>query len=270
MARPGNSTAGFQQCSALGAIVLGFIGIVGLEGTVRAESLTVAAAPSLKAAFQEIVPMFEHEYGATVSVLYGPSPVLRREIEKGAPIDVFLPASEEEVLKLHRKGLTINGGPQVYAQTSLVLVTSTASPAMSVSFHEVLPNRAMRIALADPEKSALGSITARALAKLDAGYKRRFNLFYAQHGEDVVQVVRSGLAEVGIVYRVDAINSGQVRIIDEAPAGAHVPVRFGEAVVWTCREESMKVAEEFFDFIASPRIQKLLLKYGFDPVPSKN
>jgi molybdate transport system substrate-binding protein len=71
-----------------------------------------------------------------------------------------------------------------------------------------------------------------------------------------------------IIYRVDAINSGQVRIIDEAPAGRQTPVQFGKAVVWTCRNSSLNAAEEFFAFITSPRVQKLLLTYGFDSVAS--
>jgi hypothetical protein len=60
---------------------------------------------------------------------------------------------------------------------------------------------------------------------------------------------------VGIVYRVDAINNGQVWIIDEAPAGTDTPVQFGQAVVWICWKASLGVAEEFSDFIMSPRIQ---------------
>jgi molybdate transport system substrate-binding protein len=250
------------------AIISGLAGIVGTVERVQAENLTVGAAHSLKAPFQEILPMFESEYGATVRVVYGPSQTLRRQIEKGAPIDVFLPDAVEEVEKLEKKGLTLNGGPRIYAQTSLVLVMSTASLAISSSFRDVLPNRATRIALGDPKTSALGEITARTLAKLDPTYKNRSHLLHAQHSDDIVNLVYTGEADVGVVYRVDAINSGQVRIIDEAPAGKHTPVQFGQAVVWTCRNESRNVAEEFFDFIMSPRIQKLLLKYGFDSVPS--
>jgi molybdate transport system substrate-binding protein len=96
----------------------------------------------------------------------------------------------------------------------------------------------------------------------------RSHLLHAQHSDDIVNLVHTGEADVGVGYRVDAINSGQVRIIDEAPAGTHTPVQFGQAVVWTCRNESLSAAEKFFDFIMSPRIQKLLLKYGFDSVPS--
>jgi molybdate transport system substrate-binding protein len=79
-------------------------------------------------------------------------------------------------------------------------------------------------------------------------------------------MIRKGQAEVGMVYRVDAIqHSGQVRIIDETPVGTYTPVRFGQAIVSTCRDESRAAAEQFSDFFMSPRIQKLLLKYGFEP-----
>lgn len=250
---------------AIAVVVTGLAGVIGTGESVRGETLTVGAAHSLKAPFQEIVPLFEREYGVTMQVLYGPSQTLRRQIEKGEPIDVFLPEGVEEVQKLHKKGLTLNGGPRIYAQTSLVLVMATASPLTSISLRDVPPRRASRMALGDPSTSALGEITARALTKLD--YKSRYHLLHAQHTGDIVNLVHAGVADVGIVYRVDAINSGQVRIIDEAPAGRHTPVQFGQAVVWTCRDESLSAAEKFFDFIMSPRIQKLLLKYGFDSVP---
>jgi molybdate transport system substrate-binding protein len=260
--------AGIRKFIGTMAILSGLAGVVAYGENVRAESLTVGAAPSMKAAFQAIVPMFESEYGATVRVVYGPSQTLRRQIEKGAPIDVFLPAGLEDVEKLHKKGMTLKGGPRIFAQTSLVLVMSATSSAMPISFRDVLPDRTIRIVLGDPKTSALGEITARALTKLDPAYDSHARLLYAQHAEDIVNQVHTGEADVGIVYRVDAINNGQVRIIDEAPSGTHTPVQFGEAVLWTCRKASLGVAKEFLDFMVSPRIQKLLLKYGFDAVPS--
>src|SRR5215831_5505857 len=250
------------------AIVSGFVGVIGIGESVKGEILTGAAAHSLKAPFQEIVPIFENEYGATIRVVYGPSQTLRRQIEQGASIDVFLPEAAEEVEKLEIKGLTLNGGSRVYAQSSLVLVMARDSRATSVDFRAALPDRAIRIALVDPKTSALGEITARALKHLDPMYRNRSQLLLAKHSDDVLTLVHTGEADVGIVNRVDAINSSLVHIIDEAPAGRQTVVRFGRAVVWTCRNESRGIAEDFFDFIMSPRIQKLLLKYGFDSAPA--
>ena len=245
-------------------ILVTWMGMPG--GAVQAEPLAIAATPSLKPAFREIIPMFENEYGVKVTVEYGPSQVLRRQIEQGAPIDVFLPGAVDELEILHHKGLTLNGAPCIYAQTSLVLVMAASSRALAVSLHDEHANRTTRLVLGDPQTSALGAITSRALTMLDPAFKQRFKTIYARQSDEVMHAVQDGNADVGIVFRVDAIGNGHVRIIDETPAGAHITVRFGEAVVWTCRDESRAAAEQFSRYFASPRIQKLLLKYGFEPV----
>jgi molybdate transport system substrate-binding protein len=201
-----------------------------------------------------------------------PSKALSRQIEQGAPIDVFLAAGIDDVAHLYKKGLTLNGKPRVYAQTSLALVMSAESLATLVSFHDALPNRTTRIALGNPRISALGDITARTLSKSNQAYmdKNRSNIIYASHSEDIIQLIHAGKADVGLVYRVDAINGGEVRISDETPAGSYTPVQFGQTVVWTCRESVREIATEFSDFLMTPRIQKLLLNYGFDAMASNN
>lgn len=85
--------------------------VVGTWKPIQAESLTVGAPPTLRAAFSDILPLFEQEYGEKVHIDYTPSKTLLRQIEKGAPIDVFLSAGIEEVEYLHKKGLTLNGPP---------------------------------------------------------------------------------------------------------------------------------------------------------------
>ena len=247
----------------------GILGVVSFGNHAQAKTLTIGAPPSMKAALQEIVPMFEGEYGAEVKVVYGASPALRRQIENGAPIDVFLAASFEDVKRLHDKKMTLYGGPRTYAKTSLVLVMSSTSYAMGVSFSEALPNKGIRIALGDPDNSSLGKITDQALANHNPVYKNRKNrrkVLHAEHAEHIVKLIHNGKVDMGIVYRVDAINNGEVLIIDENPAGMHVPIQLGQAVVSTCRKESLPLAQNFFDFLLSPRIQRLLLKYGFDSV----
>jgi molybdate transport system substrate-binding protein len=252
----------------LNVAILGLIAIVGIYEPVQAESLSVGAPPSLRSAFSEILPMFEREYGAAVNIVYSPSKTLLREIEKGAPIDVFLSAGIEEAEYLHKKGLTLNGRPRIYAQTSLVLVMSSDSQATHMSLRDALTSQKTRIALGDPHTSSLGDVTARALSKMYPAYKNRPNVIYAPHSEDIMDLIRRGKSEVGLVYRVDSINSGYVRISDEDPFGVLVPVRFGQAVASTCRPALRPTAEQFSAFLMTPRIQKLLVKYGFDSVPT--
>ena len=249
------------------AAVIGANAIVASGLPVQAESLTVGAPPSLRPAFSEILPMFEREYGAPIHIVYTPSKTLLRQIEKGAPIDVYLSAGKEEVEYLHKKGMTLNGRPRIYAQTSLVLVMSSDSPSALMSLRDAFQNRSLRIAIGDPQTSSLGDATARALSKLFPTYKSRPNLVYAPHSEDIMDLIRAGRADVGLVYRVDSINSGHVRISDEDPFGILVPIQFGQAVASTCRASLRAVAEQFSSFLMTPRIQKLLVKYGFDAAP---
>jgi molybdate transport system substrate-binding protein len=106
-----------------------------------------------------------------------------------------------------------------------------------------------------------------ALSKSYPGYKNRPNIVYAPHSEDIMDLVRRGKSDVGLVYRVDSISSGYVRISDEDPFGVLVPVQFGQAIASTCRPALRSAAEQFSSFLMTPRIQKLFVKFGFDSVP---
>src|SRR6187549_2999022 len=204
------------------ALLAGVASIPVVSPPARGESLTVGAPPSLRPAFSEILPMFEREYDAPITIVFTPSKTLLRQIEKKAPIDMFLSAGIEEVEYLHKKGLTLNGPPRIFAQTSLVLVMSSDSSAALMSLRDALANRSIRIALGDPQTSSLGDVTARVLAKLSPAYKSRPNILYASHSDDIMNLIRTGKADVGLVYRVDSINTGHVRISDEDPIGTFV------------------------------------------------
>ena len=245
----------------------GLTAIFTTSESAHADTLTVGAPPSLRAAFSEILPMFEREYGAEVNVVYAPSKTLLYQVEQGASIDVFLSAGVSEVEHLHKKGMTLNGRPRIYAHTSIVLVMATDSPAMFISLHDALSNQSTRIALGDAKVSSLGDITAQALTQLYPRYKRRPHVLYASHSEDIINLIARGKADVGVIYRVDSISSAQVRISDDAPFGTYVPIGFAQAVVSTCRASLRSVAEQFSDFLMTPRIQLLLVKYGFDSPP---
>lgn len=239
--------------------------VVAIFSPAQAEPLTVGAPPSLKAALNEILPMFEQEYGAAVKVVYTPSKTLLRQVEKGAAIDVFLSAGVEEVEHLFNKGRTVNGRPRVFAQTSLVLVMSAESTATSVSLRDALADQSTRIAVGNPDTSYLGEVTARELAKLYPTYKRRAHLLYASHSEEILDLITTGKADVGLVYRANMINNGDVRMSDELPVGRAVSIQFGQAVVSNCRASMRNVAEQFSDFLMQHRIEMLFVEHGFDP-----
>ena len=147
----------------------------------------------------------------------------------------FLSAGLEEVEYLHKRALTLNRPRMLRANVPRPRDVVGLPGLGRFPFRDALPGRTTRIALGDPQTSSLGDVTARALTKLYPTYKGRSNILYAPHSEDIMNLIRTGKADVGLVYRVDSINSGHVRISDEDPSGTLVPIQFGQAVAWTCR-----------------------------------
>jgi molybdate transport system substrate-binding protein len=234
----------------------------GIAGA-QPETFTIAAANSVKDALRKILPLFEAEHPQIhVRVIYGPSQTLRKQIEEGAPVDVFLPSLLEEIDQLDHKGLVIRGTTRVYAGTSLVLITGTTLPAPVRSIEDLRTVPVRRIAIGDPKSSSVGKVAAQFLkhTKLEPALKSQY--VFGEHSRAVLDLVAKGEAEIGVVYRTDAVTETRVRILDTAPADSHHPVRYGMAVVWTAR--NLSGAADFIQFMLSPPIQAQLTEFGFD------
>ncbi|MCS6262923.1 MAG: molybdate ABC transporter substrate-binding protein [Nitrospira sp.] len=243
------------------------IGITGVVPSAQAqpETLTIAAANSLKDALRKVLPRFEAKHPAiNVRVIYGPSQSLRKQIEEGAPVDVFLPSLFEEIDQLETKGLIIQGTKRAFAGTSLVLITGSALPAPVRTIHDLETVPVRRIAIGDPKTSSVGKVAAQFLkySKLEPKLKSQY--VFGEHSRAVLDLVAKGEAEVGVVYRTDAASNDKVRILDTAPVESHTPVRYGVAAVWTAKNVSG--AGDFIEFLLAPQTQALFQEYGFDRV----
>jgi len=229
------------------------------------ETLTIAAANSLKDALRKILPLFETAHrNINVRVIYGPSQTLRSQIEQGAPVDIFLPSLFEEIDQLEAKGLIIQGTKRAFAATSLVLITGTALPAPISTIQDLQTIPIRRIAVGDPKTSSVGKVSTQFLkySKLEPKLKSQYVL--GEHSRAVLDLVAKGEAEIGVVYRTDAISNPGVRILDTAPVGSHTPVRYGVAAAWTA--QNITAAGDFIEFLLSPAIQPHLQEFGFDRV----
>jgi molybdate transport system substrate-binding protein len=232
------------------------------------ETLTIAAANSLRDALRTLLPAFESQHPeVTVRVIYGPSQSLRKQIEEGAPVDVFLPSLAEEIDQLDKKGLIIQGTKHIYGGTSLVLITSPVLPAPVRTIEDLRSIPIRRIAVGDPKTSSVGKVAAQFLkfSKLDPTLKSQY--VYGEHSRAVLDLVAKGEAEIGVVYRTDAITDSHVRILDTAPTESHSPIQYGVAIVWTAR--NISGAGDFIEFLLSSRTQEELKKYGFDQAQDK-
>lgn len=229
------------------------------------ETLTITAANSLREALRKVLPLFESQHPEiNVRVIYGPSQTLRSQIEQGAPVDVFLPSLLEEVDQLEKKGLIIQGTKRAYAGTSLVLIAGTALPAPVASIRDLETVTVRRIAVGDPKTSSVGKVAAQFLKHSNLEPRLKSQYVFGEHSRAVLDLVAKGEAEVGVVYRTDAVSNPKVRVLDQAPVESHTPVRYGVATVWTAR--NISGAADFIEFLLAPQTQALLQEYGFDRV----
>lgn len=222
------------------------------------EPLTIGADSSLEVAFKELLPLFEHEYGQPVQVVYGPSKWLRSAIVKGRAIDVLITSTKE--LTLLQQANLLSNQPQFIAETSLVLVSSEILPTFYSSFREMLDDRHVKIAVADSRFSSLGELTSQLLMMPRSA--KRASLVYTRDGKDISKFLRLGKADVGIMYRADAINRGAHILEEFTPAFND---RIGAGITTTAKKSLQSVAKAFVDFMSSTRVQLILAKYGYEP-----
>jgi molybdate transport system substrate-binding protein len=150
----------------------------------------------------------------------------------------------------------------VYAGTSLVIITGKTFPAPVGSLQELQTVPVRRIAIGDPKTSSVGKVAVQFLkyAKLEPKLKSQY--VFGEHSRAVLDLVAKGEAEIGVVYRTDAIAEEQVKILDTAPEDSHTPVRYGVAAVWTAK--NISGAGDFIEFLLSAQIQEQLKQFGFD------
>lgn len=238
------------------------------QAQAQPETLTIAAANSVKDALRKVLPQFESQHPEIrLRVIYGPSQSLRKQIEEGAPVDVYLPSLVEEIDQLEKKGLIIQGTKRVYAGTSLVVITGKILPAPVTSIQDLRSIPVRHIAVGDPKTSSVGKVAAQFLKFTQLEPKLKSQYVYGEHSRAVLDLVAKGEAEIGVVYRTDAVADDQVRILDTAPPDSHTPVRYGVAAVWTAR--NISGAGDFIQFLLSNPVQSQLKQYGFDPANSE-
>jgi len=229
------------------------------------ETLTIAAANSLKDALRKVLPLFEAQYPeSNLRIVYGPSQTLRTQIEQGAPVDIYLPSLAEEIDQLEQKGLIVQNSKRIYAGTALVLIAGATLPSPITSVQDLHTTPARRIAIGDPKTSSVGKVAAQFLqySKLEPKLKSQY--VFGEHSRAVLDLVANGEADIGIVYRTDAALSKKVRILDTTPAESHAPVQYGVALPWTAK--NISGAGDFVEFLLTPQVQTLLQHYGFDRV----
>jgi molybdate transport system substrate-binding protein len=232
----------------------------------KQNEILVSAAVSLKNAFKDIGALFEKRTGVRVRFNLGASGLLQKQIETGAPVDVFASAGASQMDALQAKGLILENSRRDFARNALVLVVPAESSGSIHSFADLARPEVKRIAIGSPKTVPAGQYARQTLESLKLWDKLQPRLVLAENARQILDYVVRGEAEAGIMYASDVLDvPTQVAIAARAPEKSHSPIVYPIAIVKESSERGN--AQRFVDLTLSSEGQAILAKYGFLKAP---
>jgi molybdate transport system substrate-binding protein len=233
-----------------------------LSGAAAAADVTVFAAASLREAFDAAASDFQKATGHRVIASYAGSNALARQVESGAPADLFISADADWIDYLERRGLARPGSRVNLLANELVLV----APADSTVQLKLAPGvdmlRALgpkRIALADPDVVPAGKYAKAAFMKLGVWGAVQLRVATADNVRAALALVARGETALGVVYRTDAVADRGVRIVDVFPPGTHPAIVYP---MLRLRHESA-AADQLAAWLRGMQARAVFQRFGF-------
>lgn len=221
--------------------------------------LTVAAASDLTPAFQEIGRAFEATYPTKVVFMFGSTGLLTKQIENGAPVDVFAAANVSYIEQLDQKGLIVPDSKKIYARGRITLWTPNESTVRFQSIADLARPEIQRIAIANPDHAPYGLAARQALESAGIWERVKPKLVYGDNIRQTLQYAETGSVDVAIVALSLSIQShGRWTVI---PEELHQPLDQGLGIIKSSQHQ--QAARAFAAFLRGPEAQAIMKKYGF-------
>ncbi len=231
-------------------------------GDPPSERILVSAAISLKDGFEEIGRLLESRSGIASDFNFGASGILQKQIEAGAPVDVFASAGEKEMDDLQAKGYILKETRHDFAGNDLELIVPNGHKPVPSSFPDLSNPAFRRLAIGNPKTVPAGHYAEQTLRSLGIWGTVQPRVIMAEDVRQVLDYVMRGEVDAGIAYATDVpIARGRVLDVARAPARTHDPILYPIAVVKDTRRKA--AALRFVDTVLSAEGQKVLAKYGF-------
>ena len=259
----------FRACFRfyLTAACAGSLAICGLPAAAGAQDheIVVGAAISLKEAFSELGSDYLRRTGNKVDFTFAASGELVRQIEAGAPIDVFASAAEREMDDLQAKHLIDTATRANFARNTLALVVPANSKLRVQSFFDLSRPGVTKIAIGNPKTVPAGLYAQHLLQKLQLWPRVRSRIIFAENVRQVLDYVSREEVDAGIIYATEVqVAHGTVLIAARADERDDGPILYPIAVMQNSAHG--RAAREFADFVLSPEGARVLGKHGFQPV----
>lgn len=226
-----------------------------------ASTILVAAAISLQKALQEITPIYTSANPSqTVNYNFAASGILARQIEQGAPVDVFIAAADKQINALQQQGL-LAGTPKILLTNQLVLIVPEQSSVSVTNFRQLIKPEVKRISIGEPRSVPAGLYAAEVLKNLGIWEQVKSKFVLGNNVKSVLTTVETGNVDAGIVYLTDAKSSERSEIVATADKKLHSPIRYPVAVIKSSK--SPDGARQYLEFLQSKAATTIFKKYGF-------
>ncbi len=238
----------------------------------KAETISLFAAASLGDVMADISKEFQQDTGHTVSVAAAGSSVLARQIQAGAPAQVFISANPDWMAELDRQGLIYSETLQELLGNQLVLITGPSGPAApaqplvlntDLDLSDLLGGG--RLAMALVQAVPAGIYGKAALQSLGLWRGISDQVAQTDNVRAALALVALGAVPLGIVYETDARAEPRVQILGRFPADSHPPIRYPIAAIRQGTEPTPGPGVlAFLAFVQTPSAQQIFADHGFE------
>lgn len=226
----------------------------------HATNVTVFAAASLTDGLKEVAAAFERQSGDKVVFNFAASGTLARQIQEGAPADIFFSADEARADALEQKGLLVPGSRKSLLGNQLVMVTSLDDNSLHAAA-DLTDFKVKRIALGELKTVPVGTYSKEYLEKLNLWTAVQPKVIPCENVRAVLSAVESGNVDAGIVYRTDAVLSKKVKIAFEVPISEGPCISYPAALVTGAPQP--EAAKRFLAWLQTEQSRAVFKKLGF-------
>jgi molybdate transport system substrate-binding protein len=251
--------------AGLGALALAVVLAAGAAPAAAAEELTLSVAISMKEAIETLGRSFAASHpGVALRYNLGASGDLQKQIEAGAPIDVFISAATRQMDELEQKGLILSDTRRAFARNVLVVVKPADSGLDLTAVGDLRDPRVTRVAIGNPKTVPAGQYAQESLRAAGVWEHLGPKLVFGENVRQVLEYVARGEVDAGFVYATDVPGAGpRVRTAFRPSEETYPPVVYPVAVVAGSRQVTL--ARAFVELVAGAKGQAVLRRLGFEP-----
>jgi molybdate transport system substrate-binding protein len=226
-----------------------------------AASITVFAAASLTDSLSKIATQYEQKTHDKIVFNFAGSSLLARQIEEGAPADIFFSADEAQMDRLQKKGLVRVETRQSRLSNILVIIVGADSSLAIAGPRDLTKASVARVALADPQVVPAGVYAREYLQKENLWAAVEPKVIPTANVRGALAAVEAGDVETALVYKTDAAISKKVKIAYEVPQEGGPKISYPMAILKDAPEPA--AAKQFLQYLGSPEASHVFKEFGF-------